>query len=143
VNVLIDTSVWSLALRRRQGDLAADEGKLVAEVAMLVREGRVVMIGVIRQELLSGIRSQRAFQRLRERLRAFADEPLVTADFEEAAQGFNTCRAAGIAGSAIDYLICAVALRRDLAILTTDSDFRRYAQHLPLRFHAARPDAAS
>lgn len=90
------------------------------------------MIGPIRQELLSGIRTPEAFVRLRDHLRPFADEPLETADFERAAEHFNTCRARGVQGSNTDFLICAVAERRELPILTTDADFTRFADVLPI-----------
>jgi predicted nucleic acid-binding protein len=72
-------------------------------------------------------------------LRAFPDEPLTTEDYEEAARANNRCRRAGVAGSAIDFLLCAAALRRRWAILTTDRDFKRYSKHLTIRLHAPRP----
>lgn len=93
------------------------------------------MIGPVRQELLSGLRTEEAFVRLRDHLRAFADEPLTTADYERAAEYFNTCRAAGVQGSNTDFLICAAAERRQLAILTTDRDFDRFAALLPIALH--------
>lgn len=135
MKVLVDTSVWSLALRRRPGHLQPAEERLRDELADLVRDGRVVMIGPIRQELLSGVRTAAEHARLQARLRAFDDEALVTADFEAAAEAHNRCRAAGVAGSAVDFLICAAASRRGFAILTTDRDFERYAPVLGLRLH--------
>lgn len=131
MNVLVDTSVWSLALRR-----ASQPAHLYAEeLAELVREGRVVMIGAIRQELLSGVRDTKQFAALRDHLRAFPDLPLETEDFERAAEFYNECRTKGIQGSNIDFLICAVAMRRELSILTTDRDFAGYARVLPLQLH--------
>jgi predicted nucleic acid-binding protein len=97
------------------------------------------MLGLIRQELLSSIRHARQFDKVRDRLRAFPDLPLVAADHEEAAAFCNRCRAKGIQGSTIDFLICAAAARRDLPILTTDADFSRYARVLPIRLHVPRP----
>ena len=111
MNVLVDTSVWPLALRRRRSELSSDEKALTRELADLIRGDRVLMIGPIRQELLSGLRNDAQFEQLRKRLTDFADEPLLTADFEEAARDYNLCRAAGIAGSPIDVLLCAVARR--------------------------------
>lgn len=81
------------------------------------------------------MRSEAQFERLRERLADFADESLRAADFEEAARGFNRCRSAGIAGSPIDLLLCAIALHRDAAIFTTDLDFEQYARVLGFRLH--------
>lgn len=134
MNVLVDTSVWSLALRRPTSKVAASTQELVE----LIREGRVVMFGPVRQELLSGIESDAQFRTIRNRLRAFADLPLDSADYEEAAACFNRCRRNGVAGSNTDFLICAVAIRRDLAVLTTDRDFDRYSKLLPVHLHQTR-----
>jgi predicted nucleic acid-binding protein len=135
VKVLVDTSVWSLALRRR----ARIDAPPVQELRLLVEEGRVAMIGPIRQELLSGLRAKESFARVRDHLRAFADETLLAADYERAAEHFNICRAAGIQGSNTDFLICAAAERRNLPILTTDQDFVRFAEVLPIALHGRTP----
>ena len=134
MRVLVDTSVWSLALRRKT---AHDIPPSVRELTEVVADGRVAMLGVIRQELLSGIREQAQFERVRDHLRAFDDEQLVTEDFERAAGFFNTCRGHGVQGSNTDFLLCAVAARRRYPILTTDSDFERYARWLPIVLHPA------
>lgn len=134
MKVLVDTSVWSLALRRRTGSPAAH----VAELRRLIDEGRVAMVGPVRQELLSGIRDAKAFERLRDQLRAFPDEPLDEQDFEQAARHFNACRAAGLQGSNTDFLLCATAERRGLPILTTDADFVRFARVLPIALQTPR-----
>ncbi|HTE90290.1 MAG TPA: PIN domain-containing protein [Terriglobales bacterium] len=134
--VLVDTPVWSLALRRRQADLNARELGLTRALAELVREGRAQIMGAIRQELLSGIREEENFHKLRDYLRAFEEPGIEVLDYEEAAQMHNRCRSRGIAGSAIDFLICAVAKRRDWQIFTTDRDFERYGRVLGLRLYA-------
>ena len=134
MKVLVDTSVWSLALRRR----APSEAAPVAELRRLIEEGRVAMVGPIRQELLSGIRDAAGFERLRDHLRAFPDEPLDEQDYEQAARHFNACRAAGLQGSNTDFLLCAVAERRGLPILTTDADFERFARLVPIRLQQPR-----
>jgi len=133
--VLVDTPVWSLALRRRPENLNAQERQLTEALTELIREARVQMLGPIRQELLSGIREEAQFRKLRDHLRAFPEHSLEAADYEEAARMNNRCRAQGIAGSAVDFLICAAADRRGWAILTTDRDFQNYASALPLRLH--------
>ena len=131
MKVLVDTSVWSLALRRARPSTHA----AVDDLRALIEEGRVAIIGVIRQELLSGVRTDDAFERLRDHLRPFEDEQLQTADFERAAEHFNGCRRRGIQGSNTDFLICAVAERRHLPILTTDADFVRFASILPITLY--------
>jgi|SRR5688572_266062 predicted nucleic acid-binding protein len=134
MNVLVDTSVWSLSLRRakRVDDPASKE------LAELIREGRVVMMGPIRQELLSGIKARSQFELVRDRLRAFPDLTLESADYEGAAEAFNRCRERGIQGSNTDYLICSTALRRQLAVYTTDNDFLQYGRVLELELHEPR-----
>jgi predicted nucleic acid-binding protein len=134
VNVLVDTSVWSLSLRRAK---RVDDGGS-RELAELIREGRVVMIGPVRQELLSGIKMRSQFELLRDHLRAFSDLALEAADYEEAADAFNRCRERGIQGSNTDFLVCSVALRRDLAVYTKDKDFLQYGKVLNLKLHEPR-----
>lgn len=53
MNVLVDTSVWSLVLRRT-GDVDHPEA---AELRALIADLAVRIIGPIRQEILSGIKS--------------------------------------------------------------------------------------
>ena len=132
MKVLVDTSVWSLALRRR-----SPAHKSVDELQRLIVAGRAAIIGPIRQEVLSGIRDASAFERLRDRLGAFPDEPLATADYERAAEFFNTCRAKGLQGSNTDFLLCAVSVRHRMPLLTTDEDFSRYAKVIPFALHPA------
>jgi predicted nucleic acid-binding protein len=136
MNVLVDTPVWSLALRRRAPHLNVRERALTGALSELIREGRVQMIGAIRQELLSGIRKEDKFVKLRNHLRAFDEPGIDIADYEEAAHMHNPCRPRGIAGPAIDFLICAVAQRREWHIFTTDRDFERYGRVLGPRLFA-------
>ncbi|MCX6358564.1 MAG: PIN domain-containing protein [Armatimonadetes bacterium] len=131
MRVIVDTCVWSLALRR----CAVEPGPEVTALRDLVRERRVEILGPIRQELLSGIRDEQRFERLRTHLAAFPDIPLEPSDYVEAARCSNRCRSAGIQGSATDFVICAAALRRDLAIFTTDADFDHYARVLGVALH--------
>ncbi len=137
MTVLVDTPIWSLALRRKPGDLNAREQALTAALAELIRDGRAQIVGAIRQELLSGIREEAHFEKLRGHLRAFDDPRLEARDYEEAARMHNHCRARGIAGSAIDFLICAVAQRRNWQVFTTDEDFARYSKVLAVRLYAS------
>jgi predicted nucleic acid-binding protein len=134
MNILIDTSVWSLALRRQRSSAAAP----ALELAELVREGRAAMIGPIRQEILSGVQKEQQYDTLRAYLRAFPDILLEAEDYEEAASYFNRCRARGVQGSNTDFLICAVAVRRRFGILTTDTDFLHFAKLLPIDLHSPR-----
>lgn len=106
--------------------------KLSGILEELIREGRVTLIGPIRQEILSGIPERKQFERLRTRLAAFEDLPLERRHFETAAQFCNTCRSKGIQGSLVDFLICAVGHLESLQILTVDDDFELYQKHLDI-----------
>lgn len=131
--VLVDTPVWSLALRRRAVDLSEDEARLTQGLNELVREGRVQLLGATRQEVLSGIREDVQFQRIRAHLRFFEDVSLTVDDYEEAARMSNRCKRPGIASSGADMLICAVSSRRRWQIFTTDRDFVRYGRVLGIQ----------
>jgi predicted nucleic acid-binding protein len=93
------------------------------------------MLGCIRQELLSGLRPPERFEELKEHLRFYPNLPLDAEDDENAASYYNRCRDAGIQGTSVDLLICAVAVRHHLRIFTTDIDFDHYARCLPISLH--------
>ena len=134
--ILVDTTVWSLALRRRPGVLNERERGLVADWRNLSLTGQVTLIGVVRQEVLSGIRRRAQFDRLRVALAAFAHTPTTLDDHDRAAECFNQCQSRGIAAGDVDMLICATAIGRGLPIFTADPDFERYATVLAIRLHA-------
>lgn len=131
--VILDTCVLSLLFRRRTHALTPRDARLAAAVADHIAAGSGVLCGVVRQELLSGIADPVQFTRLRDRLRAWTDTPLSPPDYERAAEAHNQCRAAGVAGSTVDFLLCGLSLERNWPIFTTDADFTRYAEVLPLR----------
>ena len=127
MKVLVDTSVWSLALRRRE------QTQTAAKLAELILSFSIVMIGPVRQELLSGISNNDSFLKLKSKLEVFDDFSITTHDYETAAEFFNICRKHGLQGSHTDFLICAVAHNNDLLIFTTDKDFQGFANYLPIR----------
>ncbi len=134
--VLVDTTIWSLALRRKRP--GPKEQVLIDELSELVKELRAVLIGPVRQEILSSIPDPAEFEVVRQHLAAFDDLQIVQADFEEAARVYNTCRKKGIQGSHVDFLICAVAIRHSAAVFTTDKDFTNYSKLLDLELHKPR-----
>jgi predicted nucleic acid-binding protein len=134
VKVLVDTPIWSLALRRKH---RPENASIQMELASLIADGRVAIIGPIRQELLSGIKERAHFDRLRDHLRAFPDTEITSDDYEGAAWFYNICRAKGIQGSNTDFLICAIAARNEFSIFTTDADFTHFARVLPIELHDA------
>jgi hypothetical protein len=124
-----------LALRRSETDLSRKEAHAVDLLKELIRDGRVIVIGPVRQEILSGIPDEAQFRKLKAKLRAFEDLGLTSDDYELAAEFYNTCRKRGVQGSYIDFLICAVAARNKLPIFTLDKDFDRYAQPLGISLY--------
>jgi predicted nucleic acid-binding protein len=132
MSVIVDTCVWSLALRRNTPDSA-----IVNRFRDLIAEDNISILGAIRQEILSGLPLPEQFIRLRNYLRAFPDLTLMPEDYETAAEFFNTCRRNGIQGSNTDFLICAVSYRCNYAIFTTDRDFSNFQTHLPIMLFAS------
>ena len=135
--VLVDTPVWSLSLRRRAIDLSPSERRVTQNLYDLVRQSRVRLLGPTRQEVLSGIREESQFLRIRDHLRGFTNVELDASDYEEAARANNQCRRRGIAGSPIDLLMCAVALRHGWQVFTTDRDFAHYSTVLNIQLYSA------
>ena len=136
MKVLVDTSVWSLALRRKE------KNEIIEILTELILESLVVIIGPVRQELLSGISDKDVFNNLKIHLQSFDDLLITTKDYETAAEYYNICRKNGVQGSHIDFLICAVACNNELLIFTTDQDFKHYAKHLPIRLLKTEIDEA-
>lgn len=133
MKVLVDTSVWSAALRRKdKKGPALESEQAILRLQALIDDALVVLVGPVRQEILSGIPDKTRFEALKEKLRAFPDTEIIMADYELAAEFFNICRSNGIQGSHIDFLICAVAAREKFPILTLDKDFASYSRHLPV-----------
>jgi predicted nucleic acid-binding protein len=121
VKLLADTCIWSLFLRRRRATaLSADEQIHRKSLADAIQDGQIVMVGPIRQEVLSGIKDLTQFERLRSALAAFPDEPLTTFHYEQAARLFNVCRSRGVECGPTDILICAAAAEMQWGILTCD-----------------------
>ena len=89
-----------------------------------------MVIGPIRQEVLSGIRSAAQFEQLRRALASFPDEPITTQHYEEAARLFNLCRSRGVECGSTDILICAIAAQRQWSILTYDKGLQRCIETL-------------
>ena len=128
MKVLVDTCVWSKTLRHK-----SPNSEITDKIKELIKDGRIVIIGPIRQELLSRISDTSQFNRLKDMLSAFEDITLESKHFIKAAEFSNMCRQKGVQGSTIDFLICAVANIENLIIFTTDKDFENYKKHLPIK----------
>lgn len=128
MKIIVDTSIWSLALRRKKRQSVPE----VKFLESLIDNQKVCIIGPIRQEILSGIKDNKQFSQLKDILSAFNDFPIITKDYELAAEYFNICRTKGVQGSNTDFLICAVSYRNRFPIFTTDKDFEKFAKHIPI-----------
>lgn len=131
MKVIVDTCIWSLALRRKN----QTAGPEVNALNDLIVDGRVQMMGAIRQEILSGVKSESQFVKLRNTLRAFSDLKHTPDDFELAAKFFTTCRSNGIQGSNTDFLICAAAVQHGMSVLTNDNDFFLFQKHIDVTLY--------
>jgi predicted nucleic acid-binding protein len=129
MKVLVDTCIWSLALRRSKSE---KNSAVIGQLTDFISDSLVQMIGPIRQEILSGIPSLEQFSKLRDYLSAFEDIDIDHNDYELAAEIYNTCKKNGIQGSNTDFLICAVALNHHLTIFTLDNDFTYFAKYVSI-----------
>jgi predicted nucleic acid-binding protein len=126
MKLLVDSCIWSLALRRAdKASLSTEEQALLALLTEAIQDGNVVMIGPIRQEILSGIKNESQFVKAKRLLDPFLDEQLLTEDYVEAARLFNLCRGHGLQCGPIDMQICSLAVRTRCFVLTSDQGLMR------------------
>ena len=130
MRILVDTSIWSLALRKK--DKTIEEESIVNYFTDIIRDLELVIIGPIRQEILSGISNKIRFEDLKSKISVFEDFSIKTNDYELAAKLYNECRSKGIQGSHIDFLICAVSINNQMTILTLDKDFENFQKFISI-----------
>ncbi len=129
MNVLVDTSVWSLALRRTPASSAPEVESLGR---CLDRQDLIVTTGLVIQELLQGFQGPAQRKKI---LRDFSLLPVIMPEVEdhvEAASLRNHCRRRGVQVGTIDALLARLAIRHGLHLLTADHDFDAMARHCPL-----------
>ena len=134
MKVLVDTCIWSQSLRQN----IDKNNPVVNELIELIKEVRVQMIGPIRQELLSGIRSTTQYENLKNHLSVFLDLMITTQDYEKAAECYKLARKNGIQGSNTDFLICSISNRYNMPIFTDDKDFELFKNILPIELYQIR-----
>jgi len=127
--VLVDTSVWSLALRRSPPSGARE----VALLRSYLERGNVIVTtGLILQELLQGFQGPTARKKI---IKSFSMLPVLAPaldDHIEAAGLRNHCRRKGVQVGTIDALIARLCIRHELPLLTTDRDFETMSRHCDL-----------
>ncbi len=139
MTLLVDTSVWSLALRR---DAALGDPEVVALREALMGADAVVTTGLVLQELLQGFAGPKARDLLIERFSGLLMLQPDRDDHVAAAELRNACRRAGVQLGTIDAVLAQLCIRHDLTLLSTDRDFVHAARHCPLRLWS-RPAAGS
>ena len=135
MSLLVDTSVWSLALRR---DAEHSAPEVAALRDALLGADQVFTTGLIVQELLQGFAGPKARAQLVERLFALAFLQPGREDHIEAAEVRNACRRRGVQVGTIDALLIQLCRRHDLVLLSTDQDFKAAARHVEFRLWVAR-----
>jgi predicted nucleic acid-binding protein len=130
--ILVDTSVLSLAYRRRRRD--EPEPRPVTVLRQLIIDDVPLAIpGIVLQEILSGIRAQAQFDKLQRTLESFPVVIATEIHHIVAARIANACRRKGIAASAVDCLISALATSNRDILFTLDEDFVKMARVCDLR----------
>ena len=130
MNLFVDTSVWSLALRR-------DAPKRTPEVDTLTEQltsgGPVFTTGLVLQELLQGFTGPKARTAIIERFAALPFLVPDRSDHVKAAELRNKCRTKGAQVGTIDALLSQLCIHHKLVMLTADRDFGRVARHSALK----------
>ena len=134
MSLLVDTSVWSLALRR-DAEQSAPEVEVLRYA--LLGTDQVFTTGLVLQELLQGFAGPKAHAQLVERLSALAFLQPDREDHVEAAQVRNTCRRRGVQVGTIDALLIQLCRKHELVLLSADQDFRAAAKHVKFRLWTA------
>ena len=134
MSVFVDTSVWSLALRRDVPSVATE----VRALTRMIESGEAILTtGLVLQELLQGFSGPKARAQILDRFSAL---PLLAPDRQDhiaAAQLRNRCRRAGIQIGTIDALLAQLCIRHDLTMLSTDQDFSQMARQCALKLWRA------
>jgi len=130
VRVLVDTSVWSLALRK---DRPADHPAVKKLSTLLEDKEDVHLIGLILQEILQAFRSERVFGKVAEYLEPVPLLHFQRDDYVAAARLHRVCAAKGVSATTADCQVATAAIRHDCLLLTSDRDFELIARHSSLK----------
>ena len=134
MNIIPDTPIWSLVLRRDKPNREVQN-----LFVRFIEEGRVILPGVVKQELLSGVKNHAQFDALAEKLNYFPVILATDADHILAAKFLNKCQKSGIQGSHFDFLILALAINNSASVLTSDKDFQHYQKHIQFELQMIGP----
>jgi predicted nucleic acid-binding protein len=133
MRILVDTSIWSLALRRPSGVLN-EEAVLLKTI---IEQGEdIYLLGIILQEVLQGIRNSKDFLALKEYFKAFPLIDLNREDYVRAAELKNRLIGKGRQASTTDVLIASTAISHRCHLFTADKHFVQIAEHSELKLFA-------
>jgi len=127
---IIDTSVWSEALRRKKNTLNSSE-TVVRKI--IENDDEIVILGIILQEILAGISNEKLFREIKDILDDFVYLDITKNDYIYASELSNKCRSKGIIAGSIDFLIASTAIRNELQLVTSDKDFLNISKHSNLK----------
>ena len=135
MRILVDTSIWSLALRRPSG--AVNEEAILLKT--IIEQGEdIYLLGIILQEVLQGVRNSKDFLALKEYFKAFPLIDLTREDYVKAAELRNQLIVKGRQASTIDVLIASAAISHRCHLFTADKHFTHIAEHSELKLFALR-----
>jgi len=127
---IIDTSVWSESLRRKRNTVNSSEA-VVRKI--IENDYEIVILGIILQEILTGISNKKLFREIKDILDDFVYLDITKNDYIYASELSNKCRSKGIIAGSIDFLIASAAIRNKLQLVTFDKDFFNICKHSDLK----------
>ena len=129
---LIDTSVWSEALRRKNNTISSSETILAR---LINDENEIILTGIILQEILSSITNHKLFNEIKSILSEFPYIEASKEDYIFAAELRNISKSKGITAGSFDFLIASISIQNNLTLVTTDKDFSHIAKHCDLKLY--------
>ncbi|PKL38004.1 MAG: VapC toxin family PIN domain ribonuclease [Spirochaetae bacterium HGW-Spirochaetae-1] len=127
---IIDTSVWSEALRRKKNTVNSSE-TVVRKI--IENDDEIVILGIILQEILTGISNEKLCREIKDILDDFAYLDITKNDYIYASELSNKCRSKGIIAGSIDFLIASASIRNEIQLVTFDKDFINISKHSDLK----------
>ena len=123
---LVDTSAWILALRKSYLPVVKDR------IDHLLKEDTVLTTGIIKLELLGGVKTQKEFNRLKSRLDVLEEVQMDESLLNSAYTFAFDLRRAGLTIPSTDILIAACAMEAQAILIHADAHFDLIAGQFPL-----------
>jgi predicted nucleic acid-binding protein len=130
--IFLDTPVLSASYRRKYREDRIKPDEVILLEKMIADNEPLAIPGIVFQAFLSGLKEEAQFQKLQKLANSF---PIILAtqqDHLEAAKIANVCRRHGVATSATDCLIAAMAIVQKAQLFTLDQDFVYMARYCPI-----------